>query len=469
MTTRSDETDLRSGSSSARGAVPGGDGRTKPPEPTAASTDPFILLVPDTCSIPTPPAGSPAPVADPAPRHADESFCAVEEALAELRAGRLIIVTDDENRENEGDLVGIAETLTPEQVTFMVREAAGLLCVPLAVDIVRRLELEDMVARNRDAFQTHFTVTVDAAAGVTTGISAADRTRTIRLLADSASRPEDFVKPGHINPLVAKPGGVLRRAGHTEAAVDLARLAGFREAAVLIEIMNSDGSMARLPEQKIFAARHGLKILSIADLIAYRRQREKLVEKIEVVDMPTDYGVFKLHLYKTSLDHLHHVALVMGDIDPAKPVLVRVHSECLTGDVFASRRCDCGSQLHAAMQRVAEEGTGIVLYMRGHEGRGIGLHEKIRAYKLQEEGLDTLEANLRLGYPADLRDYGMGAQILTDLGARQLRLMTNNPRKIVGLDGHNLAVVEQVPLISPPVPENEKYLETKKTRFGHLL
>lgn len=413
--------------------------------------------MPDTSFNPTSPV-SPSP-----------AFCTVEEALAELRAGRLIIVTDDESRENEGDLIGIAETLTPEQVAFMVREGAGMLCVPVSPAIAQRLELEDMVARNRDAFRTHFTVTVDAATGITTGVSAADRARTIRLLADPKSQPSDFVKPGHVNPLVAKPGGVLRRAGHTEAAVDLARLAGFREAGVLIEIMNPDGSMARLPDLQRFAAKHGLKILSISDLIAYRRQREKLVEKVEVVDMPTEFGVFKLHLYRTTLDDLHHVALVMGTIDPEKPVLIRVHSECLTGDVFGSRRCDCGSQLHAAMRRVAEEGTGIILYMRGHEGRGIGLHEKIRAYKLQEQGLDTLEANLQLGYPPDLRDYGMGAQILTDLGVRQLRLMTNNPRKIVGLQGHNLSVVEQVPLISPPVPENQKYLETKKTRLGHLL
>jgi len=268
---------------------------------------------------------------------------------------------------------------------------------------------------------------------------------------------------------VAKAGGVLRRAGHTEAAVDLARLAGFHEAGVLIEIMNPDGSMARLPDLKKFARKHGLQRCSIADLIAWRREREKLVEKVEAVDMPTDYGTYKLHLYRSTLEATHHVALVMGEIDPARPVLVRVHSECLTGDVFGSRRCDCGSQLHAAMRRVAAEGSGVILYMRGHEGRGIGLHGKIRAYKLQEEGLDTVEANLKLGYPMDLRDYGMGAQILGDLGVRQIRLMTNNPRKVVALEGHQLTIVEQVPLRSDPVPENARYLETKKKKMGHAL
>ena len=393
----------------------------------------------------------------------------VEEVIAELQAGRLVIVTDDESRENEGDLIGVAETITPEQVAFMAREGAGMLCVPVSAGIARRLELESMVPRNRDAFGTAFTVTVDAATGITTGISAADRARTIRLLADPATTPDAFVKPGHISPLVAKAGGVLRRAGHTEAAVDLARLAGFHEAGVLIEIMNPDGSMARLPDLRKFARKHHLKRCSIADLIAWRRERERLVEKIEAVDMPTDYGTYTLHLYRSTLEDIHHVALVMGEIDPARPVLVRVHSECLTGDVFGSRRCDCGSQLHTAMQRVAAEGTGVILYMRGHEGRGIGLHGKIKAYKLQEQGLDTVEANLRLGYPMDLRDYGMGAQILGDLGVRKIRLMTNNPRKVVALEGHQLTIVEQVPLKSVPVPENARYLETKKKKMGHIL
>lgn len=393
----------------------------------------------------------------------------VESVIADIRAGRMVIVTDDEDRENEGDLICAAEAITPEMVTFMVREGGGMLCVPVSLGIATQLNLESMVPENREAFRTDFTVTVDAAEGITTGISSADRARTIRLLADPKSTIADFVQPGHINPLVAKPGGVLRRAGHTEAAVDLCRLAGLREAGVLIEIMNPDGTMARMPDLKKFAKKHKLKICSIADLIAYRRRSEKLVEKIEVVDMPTDFGVFKLHLYKSHLDGVHHVALVMGDIDAETPTLVRVHSECLTGDIFASRRCDCGSQLHAAMTKVAEAGRGVIIYMRGHEGRGIGLHGKIMAYKLQEQGLDTVEANLKLGFAMDLRDYGIGAQIISDLGVRKIRLMTNNPRKVVGLEGHKLEIVEQVPVISQPNPHNQKYLETKKKKLGHKL
>ena len=393
----------------------------------------------------------------------------VESVIADIRAGRMVIVTDDEDRENEGDLICAAEAITPEMVTFMVREGGGMLCVPVSLAIAQNLGLESMVPENREAFRTDFTVTVDAAEGISTGISSADRARTIRLLADAASRNEDFVQPGHINPLVAKPGGVLRRAGHTEAAVDLCRLAGRREAGVLIEIMNADGTMARMGDLQKFARKHKLKICSIAELIAYRRRSERLVEKIEVVDMPTDFGEFKLHLYKSSLDGVHHVALVMGDIDPEQPTLVRVHSECLTGDIFSSRRCDCGSQLHAAMRKVADAGRGIIIYMRGHEGRGIGLHGKILAYKLQEQGLDTVEANLRLGYAMDLRDYGIGAQIISDLGVRKIRLMTNNPRKVVGLEGHNLEIVEQVPVVSTPNPHNEKYLATKKKKLGHKL
>lgn len=393
----------------------------------------------------------------------------VESVIADIRAGRMVIVTDDEDRENEGDLICAAEAITPEMVTFMVREGGGMLCVPVSLAIAQQLNLESMVPENREAFRTDFTVTVDAAEGITTGISSADRARTIRLLARPESTIADFVQPGHINPLVAKPGGVLRRAGHTEAAVDLCRLAGLREAGVLIEIMNPDGTMARMPDLKKFARKHKLKICSIADLIAYRRRSEKLVEKVEVVDMPTDFGVFKLHLYKSHLDGVHHVALVMGDIDPETPTLVRVHSECLTGDIFASRRCDCGSQLHAAMTKVAEAGRGIIIYMRGHEGRGIGLHGKILAYKLQEQGLDTVEANLKLGYAMDLRDYGIGAQIISDIGVRKIRLMTNNPRKVVGLEGHKLEIVEQVPVIAAPNPHNQKYLETKKKKLGHKL
>ncbi len=393
----------------------------------------------------------------------------IESIVADIRAGRMVIVTDDEDRENEGDLICAAEKITPEMVTFMVREGGGMLCVPVSLGIAQGLGLESMVPENREAFRTDFTVTVDAARGITTGISSADRARTIKLLSSAKSSKADFVQPGHINPLVAKPGGVLRRAGHTEAATDLCRLAGLREAGVLIEIMNPDGTMARVPDLRKFAKKHKLKICSIADLIAWRRRSEKLIEKIEVVDMPTDFGVFKLHLYKSSLDGVHHIALVMGNIDAKQPTLVRVHSECLTGDIFASRRCDCGSQLHAAMRMVAEAGRGIIVYMRGHEGRGIGLHGKIMAYKLQEQGLDTVEANIKLGFGMDLRDYGIGAQIISDIGVRKIRLITNNPRKVVGLEGHKLEIVEQVPVISEPNPHNKKYLETKKKKLGHKL
>jgi 3,4-dihydroxy 2-butanone 4-phosphate synthase / GTP cyclohydrolase II len=396
------------------------------------------------------------------------SFDSIESVIADIRAGRMVIVTDDEDRENEGDLICAAEDITPEMVTFMVREGAGMLCVPVSTEIARRLQLESMVPQNKEAFRTHFTVTVDAAEGISTGISAADRALTIRLLADSKSGPESFVQPGHINPLVAKPGGVLRRAGHTEAAVDLARLAGKREAGVLIEIMNADGTMARLPDLRAFAAKHGLKMCSIAALIQYRRERERLVEREQVIKMPTDFGEFDLHLYRSRLSDEHHLALVKGNVDTSEPVLVRVHSECLTGDVFGSRRCDCGGQLHTALERIEQEGRGVLLYMR-QEGRGIGLPAKIHAYKLQEEGLDTVEANLKLGYPMDLRDYGLGAQILYDLGVRKLRLMTNNPRKVVGLGGHKLEIVEQVPIRLQPNEHNQRYLDTKREKLGHKL
>jgi 3,4-dihydroxy 2-butanone 4-phosphate synthase / GTP cyclohydrolase II len=398
----------------------------------------------------------------------DLIFDPIESVLTDIRDGKLVIVTDDEDRENEGDLICAAEKITPELVTFMVREAAGMLCVPVSTEIAQKLQLESMVQRNTEAFGTHFTVTVDARAGISTGISAADRARTIRLLADPKSSADDFVQPGHINPLVAKPGGVLRRAGHTEAAVDLARLAGLREAGVVIEVMNPDGSMARLPQLREFAVKHGLKICSIASLIEYRRQRERLIEREQVIKMPTDFGVFDLHLYRSKLSDEHHLALVKGNIEDGEPVLVRVHSECLTGDVFGSRRCDCGGQLHTALQRIEQEGRGVLLYMR-QEGRGIGLPAKIHAYKLQEDGLDTVEANLKLGFPMDLRDYGLGAQILCDLGVRKLRLMTNNPRKVVGLQGHNLEITEQLPIRLEPNEHNAKYLETKRTKLGHAL
>jgi 3,4-dihydroxy 2-butanone 4-phosphate synthase/GTP cyclohydrolase II len=403
------------------------------------------------------------------PPSPEASFDSIDSVIADIRAGKMVIVTDDEDRENEGDLICAAEKITPEMVNFMVREGGGMLCVAVSLEIARQLHLESMVPQNREAFRTDFTVTVDAAEGITTGISAADRARTIQLLANPRTVPQDFVQPGHINPLVAKPGGVLRRAGHTEASSDLARLAGLAAAGVLIEVMNADGTMARLNDLRAFAQKHGLRMCSIADLIAYRSRSERLIEKMEEVDMPTDYGNFRLHLYRSVLDGTHHIALVKGQIQPDSPTLVRVHSECLTGDIFASRRCDCGSQLHAAMERVEKEGSGVIIYMRGHEGRGIGLHGKIKAYKLQEEGLDTVEANLKLGFPMDLRDYGIGAQIISDLGVRKIRLMTNNPRKVVGLEGHHLEIIEQVPIKQEPNEHNARYLETKKTKLGHKL
>ena len=403
------------------------------------------------------------------PPPTEAPFDSIDDVIADIRAGKMVIVTDDEDRENEGDLICAAEKVTPEMVNFMVREGGGMLCVAVSLDIARHLHLESMVPENREAFRTDFTVTVDAAEGITTGISTADRARTINLLADPRAVAQDFVQPGHISPLVAKPGGVLRRAGHTEAASDLARLAGLNAAGVLIEVMNADGTMARLSDLRAFAEKHGLRLCSIADLIAYRRRSERLIEKMEEVDMPTDFGSFRLHLYRSVLDGTHHIALVKGKISPDTPILVRVHSECLTGDIFASRRCDCGSQLHAAMERVEQEGAGVIIYMRGHEGRGIGLHGKIQAYKLQEEGLDTVEANLKLGFPMDLRDYGIGAQIISDLGVRKIRLMTNNPRKIIGLEGHHLEIVEQVPIKQEPNEHNARYLETKKNKLGHHL
>lgn len=395
-------------------------------------------------------------------------FDSVESVLADIREGRMVIVTDDEDRENEGDLLCAAEKITPEMVNFMATNGRGLICAPLSPEIAQRLDLRAMVQQNRESFSTNFTVTVDASRGISTGISAADRAQTLRVLADPGSLATDLVQPGHIFPLIAKPGGVLRRAGHTEAAVDLATLAGLRPAGVICEIMNKKGGMARLPELFIYAKKHKLKICTIASLIQYRRERERLVEREQTIKMPTDYGDFDLHLYRSKLDGETHLALTKGSIDDGDPVLVRVHSECLTGDVFASRRCDCGSQLHQAMERIAKEGRGVLLYMR-QEGRGIGLAAKIHAYKLQEEGLDTVEANLKLGFPMDLRDYGMGAQILFDLGVRKLRLMTNNPRKVVGLQGHKLEMVEQIPITAVPNEHNARYLETKKKKMGHRL
>ena len=395
-------------------------------------------------------------------------FDTVENVLSDVREGKMVIVTDDEDRENEGDLLCAAEKITPQIVNFMATHGRGLICSPLSPEIAQRLELREMVQRNREAFSTNFTVSVDAAAGITTGISAADRARTIQLLASPDTVSSHLVQPGHIFPLIAKPGGVLRRAGHTEAAVDLARLAGLQPAGVICEIMNKKGEMARLPELILFAKKHKLRVCTIASLIRYRRDQEKLVEKEQTIKMPTDYGDFDLHLYRSKLDGETHLALTKGTIDDGQPVLVRVHSECLTGDVFGSRRCDCGTQLHVAMERIQKEGRGVLLYMR-QEGRGIGLAAKIHAYKLQEQGMDTVEANLKLGFPMDLRDYGMGAQMLTDLGVRKLRLMTNNPRKVVGLQGHNLELVEQIPINAIPNEHNANYLETKKKKMGHRL
>jgi 3,4-dihydroxy 2-butanone 4-phosphate synthase/GTP cyclohydrolase II len=396
------------------------------------------------------------------------AFDSIESVIRDLRRGRMVIVVDDADRENEGDLVMAAEKASPKAVNFMARFGRGLICVPTTGERLQQLGIEEMVARNQDSFKTDFQVTVDAAEGITTGISAADRARTIRVLCEPTATPADLRKPGHIFPLRAKPGGVLRRAGHTEAAVDFARLAGFRPVGVICEIMNDDGTMARLPELRRFARKHRLKLCSIEDLIQFRRLREKLVERIESIQMPTDYGDFALHLYSSKADGQNHMALVKGDVAGKKGVLVRVHSECLTGDVFGSRRCDCGPQLHAAMKRIHQEGAGVILYMR-QEGRGIGLGPKIQAYKLQEQGLDTVEANLKLGFGMDLRDYGIGAQMLVDLGLKSIRLLTNNPKKVVGLQGYGLEILEQLPIKIPSNPHNEKYLKTKRERMGHSL
>jgi 3,4-dihydroxy 2-butanone 4-phosphate synthase/GTP cyclohydrolase II len=395
-------------------------------------------------------------------------FDSIPAVLKDIRAGRMIIVTDDADRENEGDLVMAAAKASPAKVNFMARFGRGLICAPVTEERAAQLGLQRMVAHNREIYQTDFTVSVDAATGITTGISAKDRAATIRVLADAKSRPGDLVQPGHIFPLQGRAGGVLRRAGHTEASIDLARLAGLDPSAVICEILNEDGSMARLPDLLRFKRKHGLKICTIADLIAHRRQKEKLITREQTIQMPTDYGTFDLHLYQSDFDGQHHLALVKGVIDSSKPVLVRVHSECLTGDVFGSKRCDCGSQLHTALRQIEKAGSGVLVYMR-QEGRGIGLPAKIHAYKLQEQGLDTVEANEKLGYAPDLRDYGLGAQILGDLGVRKIRLMTNNPRKVVGLEAFNLEIVEQVPIRSVSNPHNENYLATKKKKLGHML
>lgn len=392
----------------------------------------------------------------------------IETLMDDIRRGRMVILVDDEDRENEGDLIMAAEHVTPAAVNFMARFGRGLICVPTTAERIQQLGIKQMVTQNRESFKTDFQVSVDAAEGITTGISAADRARTIQVMADPTATPTELVQPGHVFPLRSKPGGVLRRAGHTEAAVDLALLAGCRGIAVICEIMNTDGSMARLPELRQFARRHRLHLGSIEALIDYRRRREKLVEKVETVRLPTEYGDFDLHLYRSRLDGQHHLALVCGEVADRRDVLVRVHSECLTGDVFGSRRCDCGHQLRQAMRQIAQAGRGVIVYMR-QEGRGIGLGPKIQAYKLQEHGYDTVEANQKLGYPADLRDYGLGAQILVELGLKTIRLLTNNPKKLVGLEGYGLEVVEQVPIRVPPNPHNARYLRTKREKLGHTL
>jgi 3,4-dihydroxy 2-butanone 4-phosphate synthase/GTP cyclohydrolase II len=394
-------------------------------------------------------------------------FSPVDEIIAEIAAGRIVIVADDPDRENEADLIAAASLCTQETISFMAVHGRGLICAPITQERAEELELQQMTRRNREVLRTAFTVSVDAAKGVTTGISAADRALTVQLLADAAAKADDFVQPGHIFPIQARPGGVLRRAGHTEAAVDLARLAGLPAAGVICEIMHVDGTMARVGDLGDYQQTHGLKACTIAQIIQWRRRSEKLVVREETIKLPTDHGEFDCHLYRVETDGSHHLALSRGKIDPDTPTLVRVHSECLTGDVFLSQRCDCGGQLDAALEHISKDG-GVLLYLR-QEGRGIGLAAKIHAYKLQEQGFDTIEANEKLGFPSDLRDYGMGAQILCDLGVRRIRLLTNNPKKVVGLEGYGLEIVEQLPIRLPENQHNARYLATKRERMGHHL
>jgi 3,4-dihydroxy 2-butanone 4-phosphate synthase/GTP cyclohydrolase II len=400
--------------------------------------------------------------------HPSGAFSTIEEAIEDMRRGRMVVVCDDENRENEGDLTLAAQFATPDAINFMAKEGRGLICLALTGDRCDQLGLDLMAAKNEAPLQTAFTVSVEARHGVSTGISAADRAHTVQVAIDPASGPDDLVQPGHVFPLKAKDGGVLERAGQTEAAVDLARLAGLIPAGVICEIMNDDGTMARVPDLIPYCERHGLKMITVADLIAYRRRTEKLVERVVATRLPTAFGEFNAVGYRSLLDDKHHVAMVKGDVAGAEDVLVRVHSECLTGDVFHSLRCDCGEQLEAALAMIEREGQGVLLYL-SQEGRGIGLLNKLRAYRLQEDGLDTVDANVALGLPADLRDYGIGAQILVDLGLSSIRILTNNPKKIHGLEGYGLSVTEQLPIQSIPNPHNEEYLRAKRDKLGHTL
>jgi 3,4-dihydroxy 2-butanone 4-phosphate synthase/GTP cyclohydrolase II len=392
----------------------------------------------------------------------------IPEAIEDIKAGKFVIVVDDEDRENEGDLIMAAEMVTPEAINFMAVHGRGLICMPATGERLDELQIPMMVSNNTSNFGTAFTVSVEAKHGTSTGISAADRSQTVKVMIDPATRPKDLVMPGHMFPLRARDGGVLVRAGQTEATVDLARLAGLYPAGVCCEIMNEDGTMARMPQLEVIAEKLDLKIVSVADLIAYRYRHERLVTRVAEAKLPTPYGEFTVIAYKSQTDPAEHLALVMGDVATDDPVLVRVHSQCLTGDVFHSLRCDCGEQVEMAMKRIASEGRGVVLYMR-QEGRGIGIHNKIKAYALQDEGMDTVEANISLGFKADQRDYGVGAQILADLGVRNMRLMTNNPKKMSGLASYGLTITEQLPITTRPNPHNRRYLQTKQNKMGHLL
>jgi len=399
----------------------------------------------------------------------DSPFAPIEEAVAAIAAGELVVVVDDEDRENEGDLIMAAVHATPEKLAFVIRHTSGLICAPLTNERASRLDLPLMVEQNTESMRTAFTVSVDHVRGTTTGISAADRSATVQALADEATAATDLARPGHIFPLRAREGGVLKRAGHTEASVDLCKLAGLPPVAVICEMVNDDGTMARLPQLTRFAREHGLVLISIADLIRYRHRHEKLVQRVGEARIPTQWGDFQCIAFRSTLDDSEHVAMVHGDVRGKEAVLVRVHSECLTGDLFGSYRCDCGVQLHNAMARIAAEGNGVLVYLRGHEGRGIGIGHKLRAYQLQENGVDTVDANLQLGLPVDSREYGIGAQILNDLGITTMRLLTNNPHKYGGLEGFGLRIVERVPHESAPNPENLRYLRTKREKLGHLL